>query len=102
MLSGTVRVTQWPKHENLHPEFTSSDHSVARPAFTGSGLMFTIYNFEQCRIVQFECVFTRVFYRKVSQLVRVAVIGIPDVSCIIRTARHRYSIVIRTIRYVDE
>ena len=54
--------------EFAHPEFMSSDHSVA---YTGSGIMFTIYNFEQCRIVQYECDITRVFYQKVSQLAHV-------------------------------
>ena len=46
----------------------SSDHSVA---FTDGGTMFTIYKFEQCRIVQYECDITRVFYQEVSQLAHV-------------------------------
>ena len=41
------------------------------PVAGGSGIMFTIYNFEQCRIVQYECDITRVFYQKVSQLAHV-------------------------------
>ena len=60
-----MRVTRWPKYENLHPEFISSDHSVA---FTGGGIVFTIYNFEQFLTVQYECDITRVFYQQVSQL----------------------------------